>query len=268
MGTDKTLRAVACDLDNTLFYSYKHRQENDVCLEWLDGKEQSFTPPVVYERLRTLTGNPGFIPVTTRSLAQLSRVRWPGPTPYLALAANGGILLRNGIVDAEYVKASRQSAAAAMPGLSSLLAEWEGTGSFQTLRMVDELYIFAHAPDKSEGELAAYAATCSSLPAASAASLTVQASGHKIYAFPPGISKGEGLDRLSQLEGVAVEWLAAGDSMIDLSMLSMADRALVPGKELAVCLSEEVNVKLCPAGCDFQEFVIDEACAWLDVLHR
>ena len=134
--------------------------------------------------------------------------------------------------------------------------------------MVDDLYIFAHAPDKSERELAAYAAACSLLPVVSTVSLTVQASGNKIYAFPPGLSKGEGLDRLTRMEGMVVKWLGAGDSMIDLSMLSMVDMALVPDRGLANYLPEEVNVRLCPAGYDFQEFVVDEACAWLDVLHR
>lgn len=34
---------LACDLDNTLIYSYKHRVPGDSCVEWLDGQEQSFT---------------------------------------------------------------------------------------------------------------------------------------------------------------------------------------------------------------------------------
>ena len=268
MENNRAIRAVACDLDNTLFYSYKHRQADDICLEWLDGKEQSFTTPSAYEKLGLLTAQPGFVPVTTRSLAQLARIQWPGRPPHLALAANGGILLRNGAVDAEYAEVSRRSAAEAMPGLCWLLKTWKDIGIFKTVRIVDDLYIFGHAPDKSEQELMAVVKECSEFPAVRTASLTVQASGHKIYAFPPGISKGEGLKRLAQAGHMVPEWMAAGDSMIDLSMLLMAAMALVPEGKLAKSLAGEVKAKRCPAGCNFQEFVVDAACAWLNIMHR
>ena len=32
----------ASDLDNTLIHSYKFRKEDDVCVEWIQDKEQSF----------------------------------------------------------------------------------------------------------------------------------------------------------------------------------------------------------------------------------
>ena len=58
---------LACDLDNTLIYSYKHRVPGDSCVEWLDGQEQSFMTERTQALLRQLPANVRLVPVTTRS---------------------------------------------------------------------------------------------------------------------------------------------------------------------------------------------------------
>ena len=60
----------ACDLDNTLIHSWKHRKDGDICVEWIDGKEQGYMSEKVCVLLRHVIGKVDFVPVTTRSVAQ------------------------------------------------------------------------------------------------------------------------------------------------------------------------------------------------------
>lgn len=43
----------ASDLDNTLLYSYRHKQANNICVEKIVEKEQGFMPPYTYYSLST-----------------------------------------------------------------------------------------------------------------------------------------------------------------------------------------------------------------------
>ena len=92
----------ASDLDNTLLFSVSHRQEGDRCVEWLDGNEQGFMTPETISLLETVHGLTRLIPVTTRSVAQYLRIRFP-VTPDYAVAANGAVLLHERLSLREYV---------------------------------------------------------------------------------------------------------------------------------------------------------------------
>ena len=85
---------LACDLDNTLIYSYKHRVPGDSCVEWLDGQEQSFMTERTQALLRQLPANVRLVPVTTRSKEQYQRICWRpafgGGSAGTSLADGGG----------------------------------------------------------------------------------------------------------------------------------------------------------------------------------
>jgi hypothetical protein len=84
----------ACDLDNTLIHSWRHRKSGDVCIEHIGEKEQGYMSPKAAELYRSLPENILLVPVTTRSVDQYRRIEWPGNRePELAVTTNGAILL-------------------------------------------------------------------------------------------------------------------------------------------------------------------------------
>ena len=68
---------LASDLDNTLIHSYKHRRDNDICIELLKGEEQGFMSRRVYDCLSALPDNIELVPLTTRSVEQFERIKLP-----------------------------------------------------------------------------------------------------------------------------------------------------------------------------------------------
>ena len=119
----------ASDLDNTLIFSHRHREEGDVCVERLEGREQSFCTsrePALLARVRERAE---FIPVTTRSVEQYRRIQWPPDcAPRYAVTDNGGILLCDGVEDPRWREETRTAA-----------EPWEGA-----LRQAQEL--LSHTP--------------------------------------------------------------------------------------------------------------------------
>ena len=67
----------ASDLDNTLLFSRRHSRPGDVCVEMLDGKEQGYFSPLTIARLREVNACMDFVPVTSRSVAQITASAGP-----------------------------------------------------------------------------------------------------------------------------------------------------------------------------------------------
>ncbi len=240
----------ACDLDNTLIHSHTKKAEGDICAEILDGREQSFMTPRAAALIRTLSETNGIrlLPVTTRSIAQYLRIQWPeGCTPELALVCNGAILLRNGIPDETWLAASDAEIAPYRPELERLCDKYSGNPAFKTVRIVDNMFLFVYCHDRDA--VADIAAACSRDTA-----LAVEYSGSKMYFFPEPANKGRSVSRFAAQFGVD-SIVAAGDSMIDCSMLAIADLALVPDESMAT-LAKNPACQICPAGERFSEFIL------------
>lgn len=241
---------LACDLDNTLIYSYKHRIAGDSCVEWLDGREQSFMTAETQKLLPQVTAAMRLVPVTTRSLAQYQRITWPKSCPEWAVVANGGLLLHNGQPDSDWRADSLALAAAYQPALVELAARLGDDPAYAKRHMVDDVYLYTVCSDVELAE------QCRA-DFAGFADLQVRRGGRKVYFLPPGINKGWAIERLRQIfpdSPVA----AAGDSLLDLPMLEAADVALLPGAELAALLKNQVKY-VCPPGEHFAEFVLSTA---------
>ena len=67
----------ATDLDNTLLFSHRHRQPGDRCAELWNGAEQGFFTPETVDLLPQAARQVRLLPITTRSIAQYQRIRWP-----------------------------------------------------------------------------------------------------------------------------------------------------------------------------------------------
>ena len=235
----------ASDLDNTLIFSHKHSRPGDICVEWYEGREQSFMTPRAWELLQEAASAVEFLPVTTRSVEQYRRIRLPVEPPR-AITTNGGILLQNGIPDAAWRMESQALAAPFQAEMERLSGELAKEPWCLRCKQVDGLYLFAVCEGGPEAPAEAYR---------SRTDLTVEASGRKLYLFPPGLDKGTALRRFSLPE------IAAGDSTLDLPMLRAADTALVPCSGISG-LSEGENLRVCPKNRHFSEFVLEFVLAF------
>ncbi len=238
---------LACDLDNTLIYSYKHRVDGDICVELLDGREQSFITARTRELLPQVMAALRFLPVTTRSVEQYLRIQWRQTCPEWSVVTNGGLLLHNGQADMDWCAYSQGLVAdyrKIWPDLAAKLGENPGYARY---RMVDDVYMYTVCADVEAAE------RCR-IDFDNFGGLQVVRGGRKVYFLPPGINKGLAVERLRQIFPDEII-VAAGDSQLDLPMLMAADAALLPNAELAA--QADCSYKyICPPGEHFAEFVL------------
>ena len=238
----------ASDLDNTLIHSYKHKRENDICIELLRGSEQGFMSRRVYEKLASLPENIELVPLTTRSVEQFERISLPKGCFKRAITTNGALLFENGISNEAWRTKHLRYASELMPLMKKLYGELEGDTALNVVRIVDEMYLYISC---SKSEIVGdYLDRYSQL-----SELDVMASGRKIYFLPPKINKGSALRQLAETDEDDSIIVAAGDSTIDLPMLKTADLAIIP-TELDGLLDHNRKMVYNGDG-DFAEFVID-----------
>ena len=238
---------LACDLDNTLIHSYKHKREGDICVEILRGAEQGFMSRRVYEQLSALPDTVELVPLTTRSVEQFERIRLPENSFDRAITTNGAILIENGVQNEKWREKHLRYAAELMPIMKKLRAELEGDPLLNVVRIVDEMYLYISCaePEYVPDFMDRYG---------SITELDVMASGRKIYFLPPKINKGSALHRLAEREEFPFT-AAAGDSTIDLPMLETADHAIIPAALEG--LLKNPNRSAFHGDGDFAEFVTD-----------
>ena len=212
----------ACDLDNTLIHSYKHRTDDDICIEIYNGREQSFISNRAVELLKEVVKKVLFIPVTTRSIEQYQRIQWiEGTKPEYAVVSNGANLIHNDNIDLKwnsyFFNEHIQPYIDELEHQQILLSQ---NPNFTICRFVDDSFLFLKCSDAVDVESI-------STELQEQTNLTVQYSGRKIYLFPPKLNKGEALLRLKQIFNPN-KVFCAGDSVIDVPMLNLADIAYSP----------------------------------------
>jgi hypothetical protein len=247
---------ITTDLDRTLLFSARATAQLGGALpsdpvEMLAGEQASRSAGAELCRaardcLAGLPQHARLCVATSRSVRRLARLRLPFPVPY-AIAANGGVILIDGVPEPRWEARTKRLLAAAAPAeaVRGVLAgsAWLGgsegaaeTGPPWLVRMGDaddmcclaivDLALFD--PD----EFTAIADRCRQL--GWQASLV----GRKLYAFPLGFGKEHAAAhvaaRVAALAGTGTRRLAAGDTEHDRRMLADADHAWVPaGSELA-----------------------------------
>lgn len=207
---------IACDLDNTLIHSYKHKKDGDACIEMLKDKEQGYADPKVYDLLNELKEYAWYIPLTTRSIEQYSRIKWPkGADPRYAVTTNGAVLLDNGTRQASWEEDSKKVVEPYRNDINSILSGLEKDSEFKIKRIVDDMFAFASCMDgiDPKKKVSEYCGK---------SRLIAESTGRKIYFFPPELGKGQALRRLKKFLNPEFV-IAAGDSMIDIPMLEEAD---------------------------------------------
>ena len=237
----------ACDMDNTLIHSSRLYKENDINVEIYDGREISFMSPKAVELLNKLleSDKVDFLPVTTRSIAQFSRIQLPSGVN-TALVCNGTILLKNGMPDKKWQETAIAETEEYLPEMEQLYEKYKKSDLFRTVKIVDGMFLFA-ARENRDGidELAE--------KLAKETTLNLEVSGRKMYWFPSIANKGISLKRYCETFGYA-KVISAGDSLIDYPMLDFSDTALVPDKETAGKI-KSADVKICGEE-NFAEFIL------------
>lgn len=221
------------DLDRTLIFSYKRLTEDNVCVEEKEGKKLSFMTPVSAKLLCEISEKVKFIPVTTRSLEQFERIKFPSGIPRLAVCDNGGNLLINGVPDPVWRKRAEEHILPAMAEMERIKSYWDSLEDvYFEVRLVDGTFIFT----KSHTPLETLRLTAEKL---CPEETDLFDNGDKIYAVPKGINKGAALQWLRERFGEEI--IAAGDSLFDREMLQKSDIAIIKQGELTgekLCISQ------------------------------
>ena len=218
------------DLDRTLIFSTRTKLQHVAYegIEQLDGRTISYMSQATYALLMELHKILDFVPVTTRSLQQYERLSlFQGALqPKLAIVANGGIILREGIVDEVWQeRVTRQMAE--LPLLHEQLPEQfinyftapfvvevhEMDKLFYVLK-VDTNQLENQALAMFQRQLECYDWTCN-------------LQGKKLYVYPQFLTKGHAVNYIKQQS--LYDWhVAAGDAALDLPMLVLADTCFIP----------------------------------------
>jgi hypothetical protein len=224
---------IASDLDRTLIYSRAALGFADdrpepplVAVEELDGRPISFMTLAAFDQLSALAADHLFVPVTTRTQAQLHRVQLGGLALPYQVAANGGVLLVDGVVDRDWSMAVTRAVGGVAPlteAVATMAAacagEWAGPP-----KIAESLFCYV-VVDRT----AMQAATLDDLREwARTAGWTVSLQGRKLYLVPRPLTKSAAVAEIARRAGSQLT-LAAGDSLLDIDLLLGADRGVHPG---------------------------------------
>lgn len=219
------------DLDRTLIYSERTMNEalaGCICIEQLDGQNISYVTPQIRERLQVIQQTMQFVPVTTRSREQFERITLfqREIVPMVAIVANGGIILREGSVDLVWqarIEQVMQNLPLSIDALQPHFHEQLAASYFLRHQRVDELF-FVYMVDLERLEqeplqnlrrqLAEYG-------------WTSYLHGRKFYIVPAPLTKGAAVQYLKEQRNYTRHY-AAGDSLMDVSMMYLADRSFAP----------------------------------------
>lgn len=223
----------ASDLDRTLIFSKRFIDESNFkgAYELVETKTNedgsiekiSYMSPSVKEGIQELNNNDQitFVPVTSRSLEEYNRVKL-GFVPEYAIVANGGLILHNGEIVKEWSEYIRKNVS--LPRLMQLsmeLSEFKSLDPDRMPRLIDGCYLFTktfhHKKFDEEADAISVAYE----------DIDFTRQNNKCYLIPKCFSK-----------QVALRWLwnklnkpyiiASGDSQLDLPMLTLANKAIIP----------------------------------------
>jgi hydroxymethylpyrimidine pyrophosphatase-like HAD family hydrolase len=223
----------ASDLDQTLIYSTRAAGINfDSPLitpaETMNGQITSYISVQALAKLRQLAQEAIFIPVTTRTVEQYKRIEifYESIKPKYAITSNGGNVLIDGEVDAEwnaYIRTHVADTSAPAADVEALFGSIRDDSWVVGERFCDELF-YSIVIDREKmpmAQVTGFAETVRTL----GWELSVQ--GRKIYIVPNSVSKRAGLEYVKDRLG-DYEVVASGDSLLDRSLLELADHPIAP----------------------------------------
>jgi len=225
---------VACDLDRTLIYSVKSLMLTGgdsaappmVVCEVYDSAPLSFMTRAADVLLTELISRVLFVPATTRTRAQFSRVRLPGKGMGYAVTTNGAVILKNGEIDLDWSGHVNRSVEGACTPLAEVLDRLTGRRAVpEVLRVRTAEDLFAYCIVNRQELSAAYVEDLTEWCGQRGWRTSLQ--GRKLYCVPAPINKESAVAEIQRRTGSAL-MVAAGDSRLDAGLLDLADVAIRP----------------------------------------
>ena len=224
----------ASDLDQTLIYSYRTIMSKEIIaqirpVEWLEDRFISYMTQSAISKLRKISQEVLFVPVTTRTKLQYQRINLLGYNivHQYAVTSNGGTIFYMGREDEDWsqlvLEGSHNSVAA-----QDLIKKFEEIAHPSWViensgKWADNLFYYCLIEREKipVSQLAAFKIWASE----NNWELSVQ--GRKLYLVPRNINKRAAIQYIQDQENIN-RVVAAGDSMLDLEMLRAADLAIAP----------------------------------------
>lgn len=208
------------DLDGTIIYSkhYEFNAEKILVDSYKD--YTAFMNKHLYDSLYAFNKEIPFIPVTTRTLEQYERIKFP-IVPSYALVLNGAMLIKDGKIDNDWLNESRYIVADykyEMNMANKVIECVADSFDISKFQYVNQFFIFV----KTEYPNALIELLKRNLDLSK---LDIYNKRSKVYVVPKPLSKGNALVRLKKLLHSNYV-ITAGDSDIDIPMLSMADKVI------------------------------------------
>lgn len=224
---------VACDLDRTLVYSAKalalpgHDADAPamVVAEVYDKGPLSFATLDAFAAVQEIARAAWFVPATTRTRAQYERIQLP-VRPEYAITANGGHLLVHGVSDEDYHRemlSELEGSCAPLVEVTEHLEAIADPAWLRKLRDAEGLFAYlvverAEIPSSVVSELSAWAEE---------RGWDVSVQGRKVYVVPTPLRKSRALREVMDRTGATFA-AAAGDSLLDTDMMTVADAPVRP----------------------------------------
>mgnify|MGYP003293586523 FL=1 len=206
------------DLDNTMIFSHHMEIGNKkIVVEHLDGREQSFMTEFTYDFF-TKADWLNTIPVTTRTEQQYRRIECAQELRFkYAIICNGGKLLIDGKEDSEWSNKTDVIARNCYDSIDYATEVLSHLCNDEAVHRPEKYMSYA----KCNNPESVYIKLSRMIDLNK---VNIQRDGRKVYIFANGITKGEALRRF--IEGRKSETIiAAGDNLMDVSMLNRADIA-------------------------------------------
>lgn len=224
------------DLDQTLLYSYRSvsallsstdERHDLVVAEIYQDAPFGYIEFNANAQLGEISRGMDFVPTTTRTVAQYERIRFPQVKVEYAVTTNGGVILHNGVPDSEwseYVVNNVLAESAFVSDVYNILeAEYGSAEWVRKMYQVEDFFMY-FALDR---ELMPETFVDDMEERASTWNYTVSLQGRKLYLIPANLSKGNAVKEVRNRLGSSF-MSAAGDSILDKSILLIADEAWRP----------------------------------------
>lgn len=246
------------DLDRTLIFSKRSIAKeisDQICIEAIGSHEISYVTPKIMDSLCDVNNKMQFVPVTTRSLEQFNRLQLfqNEINPEIVILANGGMILFRGQIDVIWQQTIQQM----MDDLSLPLSTFQSyfkkqlaAPYFLEWKLVDGIYL-RYLVDLQKVNFLALKQFQQQIEACGWISYL---QGRKFYILPQQLTKGAAVSYIKNQCDYELHF-AAGDSLMDKSMLQHADYGFVPRHgELVDYLDDTSHIEIIEAtGADFAE---------------
>jgi hydroxymethylpyrimidine pyrophosphatase-like HAD family hydrolase len=220
----------ASDLDRTLIYSNKFLDTYADDIEIIEEKDNiaiSHMSQRTICLLSIINEKILFIPTTTRSLEQYKRITifQNKILPKYTIVANGGIILKNNIVDNSWQQVIEKKMKSILSPQTFIERNkvFFNKNEIKLYKACDDLFVYAVFYNKLENN-DLYADIEAS---AVASGYKVTPNGRKLYFIPSFMTKWEAVSHIMQLENEDC-LIAAGDSILDAPMLVHSKHGFIP----------------------------------------